>query len=235
MEFFLALDYDTPEEAISIGTSAIEFLDGKFLVSGKIGVKINDDLFTDQIHRGLRAFPDRGYPIFADMKICHDIRTGRRKIRRAMDALPIRYVTVAANMGLTMLQKYTEFLHRNGVNTIAFTAHTCMPHSDVKVTYQGSSLHNVIYTLGKNAAESGCDAIVLEGELLNTPEIRDLQIRKLVTGVRIDPYDRDEQSRVTTLDQLSKVKQYVDYVVVSSKYLDENKRDDLTRYFEALL
>jgi len=83
------------------------------------------------------------------------------------------------------------------------------------------------------AYEGGCHAIVLEGEKLKNERIRNLPLRKLVTGIRIDPTDRGTQSRVTALGDLAPIRQLVDYVVVSSKYL--RNPTSLMVYFESLV
>ena len=96
-------------------------------------------------------------------------------------------------------------------------------------------MSDVIFNLGEVAYDGGCDAIVLEGAALEDPRIRNLRLKKVVTGVRIDPNDKGQQRRVTALDSLSEVKQMANYVVVSSRYLGQEKRPALAKYFAALL
>ena len=237
-KFFLGLDYGTDDEAVKNGLSAIDFLRNEFgrdFVEQKVGVKINEDLLTGTIDSRHRQFAESETGIFADLKLSHGADTGERIIRRVTEygGLPIRYVTVSAGLLSTVLSGYVEYAHRHGIDVIAFTLHTKIPAEEANSVYVGDDLDDKIFNLGNAAYEGGCDAIVLEGERLQNERIRGLPLKKLVTGIRIDPSDRGTQSRVTALDDLKKVKQYVDYVVVSSRYVSNPR--SLGAYFSALL
>lgn len=230
-KFFLALDYATDEEALERGTSALDALKSEFgsdFVKDRVGVKINEDLLTDTINPQYSVFPN----IFADMKISHGADTGERIIRRITQKLPLRYVTVLAGLGSTILGEYVLTQNRQGIYVIAFTAHTKIPEGEVSRMYRGS-LDDTIYNLSWEAHKAGCHAVVLEGDRLRNLGIRDIPIKKLVTGIRIDPSDRGTQSRVTSLGDLSYLKDHVDYVVVSSRYI--NNPSSLGGYVAALM
>ncbi|MBI2542735.1 MAG: hypothetical protein HYW24_00930 [Candidatus Aenigmarchaeota archaeon] len=234
-KFFLALDYKTDDEAVERGLAAIDFLKTEFsrdFVEQKVGVKINEDLLTGPIDLRHRQFPENGNEVFADLKISHGADTGERIIQRVIRYLPINYVTVSAGLGSTILGEYTRSVP-HGVYVVAFTAHTKIPEQDVRRMYGGQSLDDVIYNLSEVAYDGNCDAVVLEGERLKDQRIRSIPIKKLVTGIRIDPTDRGTQNRVTALDDLAELKKYVDYVVVSSRYVGNPR--SLTAYFSALL
>jgi orotidine-5'-phosphate decarboxylase len=82
-------------------------------------------------------------------------------------------------------------------------------------------LNEVVYRLASAATLAGCDAVTVSGSQLEDERIRSLPIKKLVTAIRIDPKDLGTQFRVTLLDQLSQIRNEVDYVVVSSRYLED--------------
>jgi orotidine-5'-phosphate decarboxylase len=136
-------------------------------------------------------------------------------------------------LGSTILSEYVKFARQSGIDVIAFTAHTKIPPEEVDRMYKGENLDEVIFNLGQIAYQGGCHAIVLEGERLQNERVRRLPLKKLVTGIRIDPSDKGTQNRVTTLGDLGKVKQHVDYVVVSSRYVSDPR--SLGAYFSALL
>ncbi|MBI1979098.1 MAG: hypothetical protein HYS62_03515 [Candidatus Aenigmarchaeota archaeon] len=235
-KFFLGLDYETDDEAVKKGFAAIDFLRtifGRDFVEQRVGVKLNQDLLTGIIDPRHRQFPENGHDIFADLKLSHGADTGERIIERIRRSLPVNYITVSAGLGSTILGEYVRYTNQHGINVIAFTAHTKIPPEEVSRIYAGEDLDDAIFNLGQVAYEGGCHAIVLEGERLNDQRIRGLPLRKLVTGIRIDPSDVGTQSRVTSLDTLSDLKQHVDYVVISSRYV--NNPESLRGYVSTLL
>ncbi len=245
-EFFLALDFKSPEEAHATATNALDFLakefpddlgifdtplDGPHYPDPKIvGVKVNIDQVTGPVNRKLNDFKN----IFADLKIVHGPDTGERILTALSANLPnVRYVTVGAVLGPTILRQYVEMAKKHSMEVVAFTAHTKIPEQEVQSMFGGQSLDDVIYTLGKCAADAGCHAMVLEAERLKDPRIRSLPIKKLVTGIRIDAEDKGTQSRVTTLETLREQIDAVDMIVVSSRYLQNEYA--LKHYFSTLL
>ncbi len=238
-KFFLGLDCETDDEAIKLGSDAIDFLlseYGRDFVERRVGLKLNQDLLTGLIDPRYMHFVDNGNDIFADLKISHGADTGQRIIRRITDRkygnLPIKYFTVAANLGPTILRQYSEFAHQDRINVIAFTAHTKIPQDEVEETYN-RELKDVICTLSNNALKGDCDSIVLEGRMLEYLGIKEIPLKKLVPGIRIDASDRGTQNRVTKLDELARLKGSIDYVVVSRRYLGDQRV--LSEYFSALL
>ena len=159
--------------------------------------------------------------IFVDFKFT-DGSNEAKKLLRALrkEISQVRYVTFAATMGSKMLREYAEISREFEIEPIAFTIHTHIPEYDVR-DISGHSLTAAVYKLGSIAVDAGFHAIVLEGKLLENEKIRSLPIKKLVTGIRIDSDDPGEQARVTKLDDLAKVKDAVDYVVISSRYLND--------------
>ena len=239
-KFFLGLDYKDTREVLDRGMGVVNFLEsefGKDFVEKNVGVKINQDMFTGKTNIRFSNFSFHGIDIFADMKICHGPDTGERIIDRMMNleyvSIPVKYVTVAASLGPKILGEYVKSAEHDGIYVIAFTAHTKIPEADVKRIYGRDNLDDVIYNLGEIACEAGCHAMVLEGERLKNEKIAKLPIKKLVTGIRIDASDRGTQSRVTSLNELSELKEKADYVVVSSRYV--SKPESLAGYFKALL
>lgn len=169
------------------------------------------------------------------MKIGHGADTAERIIDRIIvkEKLPLSYVTFSACMGSTILSEFAKISYQRNIKPIAFTAHTKIKEDEVKRMYGDRSLDDVIYNLASEAYYGNFHAVVCEAERLRDQRLKDLQLKKLVTGIRIDVSDRGTQSRITALDELSKLKQHVDYVVVSRKYVD--KPETLVGYFSALL
>ncbi|MDI6798775.1 MAG: hypothetical protein QMD12_02145 [Candidatus Aenigmarchaeota archaeon] len=216
-KFFLALDYETADEVYTKGSTAIGFLEnefGKDFVEQRIGVKLNVDALTGAIDPRYRAFRN----IFGDLKISHGADTGKRLIAKIVDheKIPLSYVTVSANFGPEILKEYVEAGRAYGVKIIAFTVHTKIAPEYVERIYN-RSLADEIYILGQIASEAGCDAMVCEGAMLKDQRIRSLPIKKLVTGIRLDPADVGTQKRVTAVEDLRNLKPHVDYAVISSK------------------
>jgi orotidine-5'-phosphate decarboxylase len=216
-KFFLALDYETDDDVYKKGSAAIDFLGsefGKDFVEQRIGVKLNVDALTGSIDPRYKVFRN----IFGDLKISHGADTGKRLIAKIVEheKIPLSYVTVSANFGPEILREYVETGRNYGVNIIAFTLHTKIGPKDVERMYN-RSLADEIYVLGQIASEAGCDAMVCEGAMLKDERIRNLPIKILVTGIRLDPADVGTQKRVTAVEDLAKLKPYVDYAVISSK------------------
>lgn len=236
-KFFLALDFGKDSDMHENGLRALDFLEREFgvnFVSNHLGVKLNQDALTGPIDGRHRVFKDeRGCAIFADMKIIHGYDTGKRIIDRLLSQIPVDYITIAAGLGKTILREYVEIGYERDIDIIAFTAHTKIPEEEVRKMYRGQTLNNVIYNMGEIAYEAGCHAIVLEGSRLRSKKISSLPIRKLVTGVRINPEDKGTQSRVTSLSELAQIKDVANYVVVSSRYV--RNLETLRGYFTALL
>jgi len=224
-KFFLALDYVEYLENIRIGLNALENVSKEFgedFIKERMGVKLNlHSLIGDEIKR-FTVFRDR-CSIFADVKIKHGPNTGKLIISKVKKYLPADFFTVDASLGSKILKDYVKIADKLNSKIIAFTVHTKIPSEDAEKIYK-SSVKETIYNLGSIAAEAGCDAIVLEARLLGCEKIRNLPIRKLVTGIRIDPSDKGAQARVSSLEEVKSYKNLIDYVVISSRYLDNWKK-----------
>lgn len=218
----MALDYGTAREASEKGRAVLGLLKDRFgdrFVEERMGVKINQDLLTGNIDGRLVGLSPN---TFADMKISHGSDTGQRiMVALKKDLGDVRYVTVSASLGSKILREYVSEAERLGMEIIAFTAHTKIPEQDVKRMYNRASLDDIIFNLSETACEAGCHAVVLEAGRLNDKRISSLPIKKLVTGIRINPVDKGTQSRVTTLEELRTLRHAVDYAVVSSRYLEK--------------
>jgi orotidine-5'-phosphate decarboxylase len=239
-KFFLGLDYDSHSKAEAVAEQALNFIEkqyGRNFVNSKMGLKVNQDLFTGFIPEG--AFAELSaklncldYKMFADMKIAHGYDTGRRIIQNLNEVVPIDYVTVSAGLGRTMLKEYVKIGKEFGTKIIAFTDHTKIPEDEI-VEMSNQSLMESISVKTRMASDAGCDAAVMEASMLKHPRIAQLPIKKLVTGIRIDPSDRGTQKRVSSLEDVASVKPLADYVVISSRYLENEAA--LKQYIDALL
>ena len=229
-KFFLALDFDTADKAVENGTNAFGYLSRNYsgnFVEDRVGVKLNQDLLTGHIDPRYRMFN----PVFADLKISHGADTGERILDQLESYLPIRYVTVSANLGKIMLHKYVERGRRSGVDIVAWTVHTKTSQEDAERIYR-QSINDAIFNLAQTATEAGCHAVVLEANMLEDERIRKLPIRKLVTGIRIEPSDKGSQQRVSSLEDAAAKKLEIDYAVISSRYISDLEK--LAQVIDAL-
>ena len=237
---FLALDYPEGNHAVDAAEYATgvlrhrfgaEIVDGKSGYYGKVGLKLPPNLLYESIEPDLWHFC-RDKPNFVDAKFYDDPVGSERSIRRINSVLPVSYFTIAAPMGEHMMKQHVKFAHELGMEVLAATAHTHMPPEDVESTYH-VDCNEAVHSLGLNALEAGCDGMVLDGAALRKTNIQGIPLKKLVTGIRIRPEERRRQSRITLLDDAKELKEYIDYAVISSGYLD--KPEDLIAVFEALL
>ena len=141
---------------------------------------------------------------------------GKFVLEKGKEKVPLSYVTVSASFGPDILHEYVEFGKNYGANIVAFTVHTKIDPKHVERMYNRCLIEEICI-LGQIASEAGCDAMVSEGKVLKEEIIRDLPIRKLVTGIRLNPEDVGTQKRVTAVEELKNLKSYVDYAVISSK------------------
>jgi orotidine-5'-phosphate decarboxylase len=232
--YFLGLDYPT-DQIVPVGMGALDFLKSEFgdALSSKMGVKINDYALRRDFGN-YKAFKDAmGCKIFGDIKICHGKNTGYRIIEEVAKDLPLDFVTVSSSLGSQILKEYVSEAAKDGIKIIGFTVHTKIPKEDVRRVH-GRDVSDAIYELAQIAHESGCDAIVCEGKMLEDPRITSLPIKKLVTGIRIDPVDKGAQARATSLEQLRSVRPNLDYAVISERYLNPENFDKLGEIIRAL-
>lgn len=222
--YFLALDYPSGE-IIPRGIAALDFLEKEFgskFVRKKVGVKLNDYSLRKGFER-FSIFKERGCEIFADVKIFHGAYTGYRIIEEIKKVLPIDYVTVATQLGIAILSDYVRMAKKDNIKIIGFTAHTKISAEEIKKIHNQDTA-STIYILGKIASESGCDAIVLDARALKSEKIAKLPVKKLVAGIRLRAEEKGTQARFTLLEDLLEVKKFVDYVLISSRYLQNSEK-----------
>jgi len=220
-KLFLALDFKDEKKNFEIGKDALGYLIQDY--SSKVGLKFNPASFIgkDAEYWSELYSLFEGTPIFIDTKFGRGPDNAERLISKYNEFLPIDYFTVSATLGEEKLREYVKIAEKYDSKVIAFTIHTKIPEKDVKKIYN-NPLDIAIYNLGEIASNAGCDAMVLEAKMLENEEIVKLPIKKLVTGIRFDPSEKGSQARVSTFDELVKVKDKVDYAVISKKYLEKS-------------
>jgi orotidine-5'-phosphate decarboxylase len=234
-KFFLALDYPNDDDAINACNLAVKIISNEYggdFIRNYIGIKVNEDSATGQIDRRYREISENNdIPIFADMKIGHGPDNGEKILGRLVKDMPFRYVTVSGVLGSDILKEYVKIAKKLEADVIAWTVHTKTSELDALEIY-GRPISDVIYSIAKIAKEAGCDAAVMEAKMLREERVRDLPIKKLVTGVRIDTSDTGAQRRVSSLKELTELSPYINYVVVSSRYLGDPSK--LKQFFDSL-
>lgn len=222
---FLALDFPSQDEIVEVGLEALKTIKKEFgdnFVKEKVGVKLNLYSLIGKEIEQLEVFNNK-CSVFADTKIKHGPKTGGRVIDRVAKYLSSEFFTVDSSLGPRILKQYVEKAKEHNAKVIAFTVHTKISREEAKRIYN-NSVEDVVYKLGLTAIDGGCDAIVLEARLLGIEKIKNLLIKKLVTGIRIDPKDKGTQARVSSLDEVKRYKESIDYVVVSSRYLKDPEK-----------
>ena len=232
-KIFVALDLPT-DEIVETGRSFLEGLEGEYgnEIKKKFGVKINDYALRKDFSK-YRVFKDMGYEIFGDLKISHGCNRGYKIVKEVISDLPLDYITVSASLMKKNLRCYVEKGKEDGIKVIGFTIHTKIPEDEAKTLY-GKTVSQVIYELGKISEESGCDAITTDVKALEESKgLRNLKIKKLIPGVRINPSDKDYQARVSPMGKVKELKDYIHYVVMSERYL--NDRDAIERFIDLIM
>ncbi len=220
-KIFVALDLPT-DKILGVGKSFLKNLEIEYGddINKKFGVKINDYALRKDFSK-YKVFKDMGYEIFGDFKISHGHNTGYKIVKEVISELPLDYITVSASLMEKNLRGYVEKGKEDGIKVIGFTIHTKIPENEAKALY-GKSISQIIYELGKISERSGCDAITTDVKALEeSEELRNLKIKKLIPGVRINPSDKDYQARVSPMEKVKELEDEIHYVVMSKRYLDD--------------
>lgn len=181
----LALDVDDLVEATRLARD----LQPWFGVA-KVGLELYSTVGPDAIG----AMLDRGYQVFADIKL-HDIPTTVGRAARVFGSLGVSYLTVHAHGGPAMLRAAVEGLHEGAVRA------GMQPGKVVAVTVLTSDITAPPHIVPKRVAaalEGGCGGLVCAAADLK--EIREMapRLTRVVPGIRPAGAPHHDQGRVAT-------------------------------------
>ena len=118
----LALDVDTPEQALAL----VRLLKGELSL-----FKVGSQLFTGEGPAFLKAIRDEGVDIFLDLK-WHDIPQTVAHAESAATALEVRYVTIHAGGGLEMMQAAQAATEGSRTRILAVTVLTSLDEAALR-------------------------------------------------------------------------------------------------------
>jgi orotidine-5'-phosphate decarboxylase len=140
------------------------------------------------------AITECGYDVFLDLKL-HDIPTTVNKAARVCGALGVRYLTVHAVGGVTMLRAGVEGL-TEGAAKAGLSAPTAL--AVTVLTSDSSAPPHILGKRVQNAVEGGCGGLVCAAA--DVAEAKQLAPRLLavVPGIRLEGCPTHDQARATT-------------------------------------
>ncbi|MCW8450670.1 orotidine-5'-phosphate decarboxylase [Legionella quinlivanii] len=190
-QLIVALDFDSRQDALNL----VEQLD-----PGQCAVKVGSEMFTLFGTELVSTLVDKGYKVFLDLKF-HDIPNTVAQACRAAAQLGVWMINVHASGGSQMMQAAREALEgsRNRPLLIAVTVLTSMNDERFSTLGITESINSHVQRLAGMASESGVDGVVCSA--FEVPEIKKLCGKSFLTvtpGVRLDLNSRDDQSRVVT-------------------------------------
>lgn len=216
---YVALDYDTPEEALSMAEKLNT-------VEGNFGYKLNGDLLLKYGLDTIDEFKELERPIFADLKIWK----GRGTMGAILDTLMekgIEHTNVYAHAGEEYLGTLTDKIDGSNLNLLALTVLT---HYDEEYSQRihGKPLEDTVRTLAETAYESGCDGLVLPPTCL--AEVKDLEMENLTPGIRpswyLEKHDNYQKQVATPREA---VKDGSDVLVMGSPIRKDKKPREALR------
>ena len=146
---FCALDLPDLCAALALGRS---------LGSGVGGLKVGLELFAAHGGKAVRAVADLGLPVFLDLKL-HDIPNTVGGAVRALNALPIAYLTVHAGGGRAMLQAAAAEAG-DGRTVLAVTVLTSLDDADLRAAGVAGGVSDQVLRLADTALGAGVGGLV---------------------------------------------------------------------------
>ncbi|MBP2675014.1 MAG: orotidine 5-phosphate decarboxylase [Deltaproteobacteria bacterium] len=198
----VALDTDSPEAALATVRS----------LSGEVGLfKVGMELFPRGGADLVRRIREAGYGVFLDLKF-HDIPNTVAGAVRSAAALGVRFATVHASGGKTMLAAAAEAAAGSGTTLLAVTVLTSLDDADLAEVGYSMGAADAVLRLADLAASAGIGGIVCSANEVAAVRARLGRDAVLVTpGVRMPGGDAGDQKRVVTPSEA--VRRGADYIV----------------------
>ncbi|HWD23860.1 MAG TPA: orotidine-5'-phosphate decarboxylase [Acidimicrobiales bacterium] len=181
----LALDVDNLSVALDLAEKV-----GRHFAVAKIGL----ELFIAEGPASVRAFQALGYEVFLDLKL-HDIPTTVRKAARTVGRLGVRYVTVHAQGGGSMLEAAADGLRSGALDAgfeppmgLGITVLTSDPTPDEATLWTRATLVRLC----------GLGGLVCAAPDLATVRAAAPGLVTVVPGTRPSGAPTDDQERIAT-------------------------------------
>jgi orotidine-5'-phosphate decarboxylase len=153
-------------------------------------VKVGYELYASAGPEAIEALQDKGFRVFADLKL-HDIPTTVERGARALGRRGVDFLNFHAAGGVTMLRAGVQGLRDGARETghaqpiaLAVTVLTSDPNVDALVPRM------------ECAAAAGCEGVVCAGTDVDVA--RGHGLRTMVPGIRLPGGDAHDQARVDT-------------------------------------
>ncbi len=192
-------------------------------------VKIGYELYASSGPEALEAFRDKGFRVFADLKL-HDIPTTVERGARALGRRGVDFLNLHAAGGVAMLRAGVEGLRegaRDGGHTQPLALAVTVLTSDADV--------DALVPRMDWAVAACCDGVVCAGPDVALAHERGL--RTMVPGIRLRGGDAHDQARVDTPGNA--IARGADWLVVgravSAAADPERAAEDITRDVAAAL
>jgi orotidine-5'-phosphate decarboxylase len=181
----LALDVDDLDVALSMARR----LEPWFSVA-KVGL----ELFGAVGPRAVDELVGLGFPVLLDLKL-HDIPTTVGRAARALGRQGVRYLTLHAQGGTSMLRAGVEGL-AEGAATVGASAPSAL--GVTVLTSVREPAEGVVAERILAAVEAGCGGVVCAAEDIGTAKRLAPQLLAVVPGIRPAGTARDDQARAAT-------------------------------------
>ncbi|MDX5476240.1 MAG: orotidine-5'-phosphate decarboxylase [Bacillaceae bacterium] len=200
-ELIVALDFASKEEVMEF----LEHFNGE-----KLFVKVGMELFYQEGPSIIKEIKEKGHAIFLDLKL-HDIPNTVYKAMKGIAKLGVDLTNVHAAGGSEMMKAALLGLEAGSKNCrpalIAVTQLTSMTEDQMKKELLiDTSLDATVLAYAKNAKECGLDGVVCSAK--ETPLLsQELggKFLKVTPGIRLADNDNDDQARVVTPSEASRL------------------------------
>ncbi|MGC8676712.1 MAG: orotidine-5'-phosphate decarboxylase [Hydrogenobaculum sp.] len=174
----------------------------KELVGLPLVVKIGPIVFLEEGFSLLKALKQSGFEVFLDLKF-HDIPNTVLKAVEVCAKNNIDYLTVHTLGGKDMLNPLRDV--KGSTNIIGVTILTS--HDPSYLDFLGSkySLEEMVLHLADVAYECGLDGVVCSGFEAFSIKNKLPNLKTVIPGVRLDKDKKDDQKRVTSLQEIVEV------------------------------
>lgn len=187
-ELIVALDFDDALEALNMATS----------LRGHVSwVKVGLELFITEGPRVIHSLKGVGYNVFLDLKL-HDIPNTVRGAALASAMAGADIVTIHLAGGECMCKAAVEAVasHTHQPQIFGVTVLTSL--ADGELPGCSMPLSDLAMDMADNAADWGLQGIVCSGQEVKRIKSRNLELKCLTPGIRMNYEGMDDQRRVMT-------------------------------------
>lgn len=152
--------------------------------------KVGFELFSTAGPNGITAMIDRGYEVFADLKL-HDIPTTVGRAAARLGRTGLRWLTVHTVGGADMLRAGVEGLAEGSGGTAQVLGVTIL-------TSDSDRSRDVLEARVAMAQDAGCGGVICSAADLPTVKEVAPELRPVVPGIRLTDSSHNDQASVAT-------------------------------------